>query len=84
MADEIYEDLNPVTEVRKAELNTLIIERTHKTPVTATETHDIADLKAKVAKIDGVIALWEDRRKPFQDLIDEYDTLYIENEHGKL
>ena len=84
MADEIHEESNPITEVRRAELNTLIIERTHATPVTATETHDINNIKSKIAKIDGVISLWQDRRKVLQDIIDEYDTLYKEKEPEKL
>ena len=69
------EDVNPVTEIRKKSNGSLVIERTHEKPVTKTETHNIAELRWCVNKIDGVIALWQSKRKVHQDLIDEYEGL---------
>ena len=66
------EDPNPVTEVRKKSNGTLVIERTHKTPVTQTTTHNITELEARIAKYESVIAVWQAKIDPLQAIIDEY------------
>ena len=77
MTREIKEpiNLNPVTEVRIKTPDTLIVERTPEKPVTLIETHNINDARAEIAKIDGVIASWQDKRKPYQDIIDEWEAM---------
>jgi len=70
-------DLNPVTEIRKRIGSALVVERTHENPVTEVETHDIAAIQIDIARIDGVIELWQAKRAPLQEIIDEYDGLEV-------
>ena len=72
--DEIVND-NPVTEVRKKIDGSLVIELTHKTPVTKTETHVITELQAKINKYQAVIDVWQAKIDPLQALIDEYEGM---------
>ena len=73
--ETIEEDPNPITEVRKATDNALVIERTPKYPVTITESHNIDELKAKIAKYQAVIDVWQAKIDPLQAIIDEYNAL---------
>lgn len=78
MPDPIEEpivDPNPITEVRKKVNGALVIEQTPQKPVTRTTTHNIAELQAKIAKYEGVIAMWQAKIDPLQAIIEEYNTL---------
>lgn len=77
MEKEMEEPINPnpVTEVRRKTATALVVERTPEKPVTIIETHDINEARAEIAKIDGVISLWQDKRKPHQDIIDEWEAM---------
>jgi hypothetical protein len=68
-------DPNPVNEVRKKIKGALVIERTPKNPVTITQTHNIEQMQAKIAKYKVVIAIWQAKIDPLQALIDEYNAL---------
>lgn len=75
---EPYVDPNPVTEVRTKTETSLVVERTHRDPVTATTTYNIVELEAEIAKLQGVVDLWQDKIDPLQAIIDEYNLLEIE------
>lgn len=81
MADPIEPiNPNPVTEVRKIMNGALVIERTPRDPVTIAESHDIEQLKAQIAKDQGVVAMWQAKIDILQDIVDEYDAIYaVEN-----
>jgi hypothetical protein len=83
MTKETKENPNPVTEVRKITPAALVIERTHEKPVTSIKSHDINDLKAKIANYQGVIAVWQAKIDPLQAIIDEYDEIYAKENPTK-
>lgn len=70
--EEPYIDPNPEIKTYKKVNGTLEIETTHKDPVVEIKSHNIEQLQAQIDKIDGVIALWESKRKVYQDIIDIY------------
>lgn len=71
--DELID--NRVTEIRKKGMGSLIIERTPEKPVTRIKSYNIAEIQKKIAKIDTVIKLWEDKKAPLQAIIDEYESI---------
>jgi len=76
MPKEIEEpeiDTNPEIKTYIAKDNVLTIEKTHGQPVVKTESHKVEELQAKIAKFDRVIAIWEAKKKPYQDLINKYN-----------
>ena len=75
MTTETTIDPNPITEIRKVTGNALVIERTPQYPVTLTESHNIDELKAEIAKYQAVIDTWQAKIDPLQAIIDEYNTL---------
>lgn len=75
MPEPIEPDPNPITEVRKKVDGALVIEQTHKNPVTKTTTHNIAELEAKIAKYESVAAIWQEKADPLKALVLEYNSL---------
>lgn len=75
MSGEIPIDLNPIREVRRKSESAFIIERTPERPVTLTEIHVIADVRAEIAKYEAVISVWQDKIDPLQAIIDEWETV---------
>lgn len=68
-------NLNPELKTYKKTDGVLIIEKTHKDPVIHTESYGIAELQAKIDKIDGVIEKWVTKKAPLQVIIDKYNSL---------
>ena len=68
-------DPNPITEVRKKVNGALVIEQTLQHPVILTTTHNIAELEAKIAKYESVIAKWQSRLDPLKAIVCEYNAL---------
>lgn len=66
---------NPKTKTTIREGSILTVYEVHEQPVIRVVTHSIAEIQAKIAKIDSVIALWEAKKAPFQATLDEYNGL---------
>lgn len=66
------DDVNPIREARMKKDGALIIERTPERPKTLTTTFVITEIEAEIAKIDGVIELWQAKKAPLQAIVDEY------------
>ena len=73
--EEEHVDPNPPIVKYKKKDGVLEIETTHATPVVKTESHNIESAQGQIAKLDGVIALWEAKKKVHQDIIDKYNGL---------
>lgn len=70
-----FVDTNPAIITKTKSADSLIIETTYREPKVKREVINIADLEAKIAKIDNVIAQWESKKKPYQDQLDTYNQL---------
>lgn len=75
LEEEPYVDPNPPIVKYKKKDGVLEIETTHATPVVKTKSHSIEAVQASVDKIDGVIALWEAKKVPHQNIIDKYNEI---------
>ena len=53
----------------------LIKETTYSEIPVKTESTDIDNLQAKIAKIDSAISQWNAKKKPLQDILDRYNAL---------
>ena len=71
----------PIVTERAGE-NSIIIETTYDSIPTQVQVVDINEVRRKLSKIDGAIAQWEAKRKPFQDVLDKYNLLYVEKPAG--
>ena len=74
MEEEII-DVNPAIITYKFEENALVMETTHKDPTVQKKVYIVSDAQAKISKINNVIALWEAKKVPYQDIIDKYNEL---------
>jgi hypothetical protein len=68
-------DDNPEIKTYKKIDGALVIEKTHGKPIIHTESHKIEEMQAQIDKIDGVIALWIEKKKPYQDIINKYEEI---------
>jgi len=75
MPEIIEIDLNPEIKTYKKTEGFLVIERTHDKPVVHSDSYNIEQAQAKLDKIDGVIALWEAKKVPLQEVIDKYNEI---------
>lgn len=66
---------NPEIKSYKKIEGSLVVEKTHDKPVVHSETHNIEQVQARIDKINEVIALWENKKTPFQAIIDKYEEL---------
>ena len=73
--EEPHVDPNPEIKTYKKVNGSLVIEKTHTKPVVHSESHSIEKTQAEIDKIDGVIAIWQSKRKVHQDLIDIYNGI---------
>ena len=73
--EESYVDPNPEIKNYSKKDGMLEIETTHKDPVVNTKSYNIGQMQAKIAKIQGVIDLWEAKKAPYQAIIDKYNSL---------
>jgi len=69
------EDTNPEIKTYSTEEGKLIVERTHGKPVVHTDSYLIKDAEVEIAKINSVIALWENKKQPYQDIVNKYDEI---------
>ena len=74
MEEEII-DTNPAIITYEFEDNALVMETTHKDPTVQKKVYIVSDAQAKISKINNVIALWEAKKVPYQDIIDKYNEL---------
>ena len=70
-----YIDLNPPIITYSGAEGTLKIETTYAEPKPIIKAYNIADIQAKITKINGVIELWEAKKAPFQAIIDKYNEV---------
>lgn len=75
--EEPYIDKNPEIKTYKKFAGSLVIERTHSKPVVHLESHNIKHAQKMIDKFDNVIAQWEAKKKPYQDIIDKYNSLGV-------
>lgn len=68
-------DDNPEIKTYKKVDGALVIEKTHSKPVVHSESHKIEEMQAQIAKIDGVIAIWQSKKVKFQAIIDKYNEI---------
>lgn len=69
----IGEDVVITTEITAAD-DVLIIKETPSEPVPIVTTYNLAEIRAEIARIDGAIAAWNEKRAPLQAIIDQYDA----------
>lgn len=74
LPEEPVVDPNPAIITYEAVDGVLTISTTHAEPVVKFKSHDIAEAQAKIDRINAVIKIWEDKKKPYEDII----TLYNE------
>lgn len=60
---EEAKEINPATVTYKKKIGILEVKTTHAEPVVKTESHNIEELRAKTAAIDGAMRLWEGTRR---------------------
>ena len=76
MADEMeVEDANPEIKTYKYDVNSLVIEKTHAVPKVRQEIHNIAQVQKRIAKIDGAISLWQQKKAPLVAIVQKYQEL---------
>ena len=73
--EKIIVDSNPAIITETKEGDNFVKSTTYKEPKITKVSYNIAELQAKIDKYDGVIAQWEAKKKPLQDIIDKYNQL---------
>ena len=67
---------NTITYTKEYSVNNDILIET-STPdkiVADVKTYDIKNIRAEIAKIDNVIAIWEEKKKKLTDILDLYNA----------
>ena len=61
--------------------NDVLIETSTPNKIVAdVKTYDIKNVRAEIAKIDNVIAIWEEKKKKLTDILDLYNANKLEEE----
>lgn len=72
---ELTPDPNPIIVKWTKGNGYLEKETTHAEPKVHRESFSIAQARARIAKRNGVIAIWQAKNAPDQALIDQYEAL---------
>ena len=68
-------DSNPPIITYSGAEGTLTRETTYADPKPIIKAYNIADIQAKITKIDSVISIWEAKKTPLQAIIDKYNEV---------
>ena len=73
--EEVVVDSNPAIITETKEGDNFVKSTTYKEPKITKVSYNIAELQAKIDKYDGVIAQWEAKKKPLQEIINKFNAL---------
>ena len=74
MEEQLKEDTIKYTKEYSANNDILIETSTPNKIVADVKTYDIKNVRAEIAKIDNVIAIWEEKKKKLTDILCLYNT----------
>ena len=74
MEEQLKEDTIKYTKEYSVNNDILIETSTPDKIVADVKTYDIKNVRAEIAKIDNVIAIWEEKKKKLTDILDLYNA----------
>jgi len=80
MEEQLKEDTIKYTKEYSVNNDILIETSTPDKIVADVKTYDIKNVRAEIAKIDNVIAIWEEKKKKLTDILDLYNANKLEEE----
>ena len=78
MEEQLKEDTIKYTKEYSANNDVLIETSTPNKIVADVKTYDIKSIRAEIARIDNVIAIWEEKKKKLTDILDLYNANKLE------
>ena len=78
MEEQLKEDTIKYTKEYSVNNDILIETSTPDKIVADVKTYDIKNVRAEIAKIDNVIAIWEEKKKKLTDILDLYNANKLE------
>ena len=74
MEEQLKEDTIKYTKEYSVNNDILTETSTPDKIVADVKTYDIKNIRAEIAKIDNVIAIWEEKKKKLTDILDLYNA----------